>query len=136
MRRLLAGSAIILTACGSPGPSVPMQEGATLSTANSAIRACSPVAPGGGQSAVVGNYIFSVVWGGVLLGPLIVASSEQSIRDYGEAGAVDRCLTDSGFKRRNLTTAEVSALNGLGSTDRQRLLDHFVAGGSLSDFAT
>jgi hypothetical protein len=124
-----------LAACGDlPGPSVPMQQGKTLEVANAAIRTCAVYAPQGGKNAVVGNYVAGVVLAGVIIGPIVVASNEDTIRAQGEANAVDRCLAKEGFKRRDLTPAEVSALNARGPGQRRELLDHLVRGGTLETF--
>ena len=125
-----------LAACGDrPGPSVPMQEGNSLETANAAIRACAPFAPKGGKDAVASNYVAGVFLAGVIIGPIVVASNEDTIRANGEANAVDRCLAKEGFTRRDLTQAEVSALNARGVSQRRVLLDHLVKGGTLETFA-
>ena len=135
MKRIPLISILLLTACGNlPGPSVPMQQGKTLASANAAIQACAPFAPRGGQNAVVGGYVTGVLLGGIIVGPIIVSSNEDNIRANGEAGAVDRCLAKKGFKRRDLTPAEVSALNSGDREQRQRLLDHLVSGRTLDTF--
>jgi hypothetical protein len=136
MNKLPLMSLLLLAACGDlPGPSVPMQQGQTLSLANAAIEACSPVAARGGKNAVVGGYVTGVVLGGLVVGPIIVASNEDNIRANGEANAVDRCLAQKGFMRRDLTPAEVSALNASDPGQRRRILDHLVNGGTLETFA-
>lgn len=132
MKTLPLLSLMFLTACASlPGPSVPMQQGQTLDRANAAIRACAPVAPRGGRNAVVGSYVTGVVLGGLVVGPILVASSESNIRANGEANAVDRCLAKQGFTRRDLTAAEMAALNSSGQSERRRILNHLVNGGTL-----
>lgn len=137
MQKLLLLTLLILCGCGGlPGPSVPMQQGKTLELANAAIRACAQFAPRGGQNAIVGGYVTGVLLGGVIVGPIIVASNAENIRAQGEATAVDRCLANSGFIRRDLTPAEVSALNSSGPEQRRRLLDHLVGGGTLETFGT
>jgi hypothetical protein len=126
----------LLAACGDgPGPSVAMQPGMTLSSANAAIRECAPDAPAGGKGAVVGSYVAGVVLGGIVVGPLIVAGNEDNIRAQGEAGAVDRCLAKRGFQRRDLTPAEFGALNGRSPAERQRLLNHLITGGTLETYS-
>ncbi len=128
--------ALSLAACGDlPGPSVPMQTDQTLTAANAAIRSCAPNAPQGGKNAVVGNYVAGVLLGGLILGPVVVASNEDTIRARGEANAVDKCLAERGFQRRDLTAAEVSALNMRGPNARRDLLNHLVRGGTLENFA-
>lgn len=137
MKKMPLISLLLLTSCGSlPGPSVAMQQGKTLALANAAIHACAPYAPSGGKNAVVGSYVTGVLLVGIIVGPIIVSSNENNIRANGEASAVDRCLAKQGFKRRDLTPAEVSALNSRDIGQRQRLLDHLVNGGTLASFGT
>jgi hypothetical protein len=136
MQKLPLLALLILCGCGGlPGPSVPMQQGQTLELANAAIRSCAQFAPRGGQNAIVGGYVTGVLLGGIIVGPIVVASNAENIRAQGEASAVDRCLGDSGFIRRDLTPAELSALNSSGPEQRRRLLDHLVSGGTLEVFA-
>ena len=128
-------STLLLTACGSlPGPSVPTQPGQSLQSARNAVSACARYAPKGGNNAVVGGYVAGVVLGGVLIGPIIVASNEKTIRANGEANAVDRCLAKQGFTRRDLTEAEMWALNNSGPNERIVLLNHLVGGGRIDTF--
>jgi hypothetical protein len=128
--------AYLLAACGDlPGPSVPSQPGQSLFAAREAVRACAPNAPQGGKNAVAGHYIGGVFLVGIIIGPAIVAANENNIRAHGEAGAVDNCLAKRGFERRDLTEAEVRALNQSYGEQRIALLDHLVGGGSLESFA-
>ena len=137
MQKLPLLTLIFLAACGNlPGPSVAMLPGQNLERANAAIRACSPVAERGGQNAVVGGYVSGVILGGIIVGPIIVANNEDNIRANGEASAVDRCLAKQGFKRRDLTEAEMAALNARGLEQRRQLLDHLINGGTLETFGT
>lgn len=135
MKMLILPALMALGACGPlPGPSVPAQAGQNLHSARQAVYACAPYAPQGGKNAVVGSYVGGVLLGGLVVGPIIVASNEDNIRANGEANAVDRCLAKSGFKRRDLTPQEVQALNSRTPSERQLLLDHLVSGGSLATF--
>jgi hypothetical protein len=122
-----------LAACGGnlPGPSVPTQSGKNLDMANAAVASCAQFAPRGGKNAVVGNYVGGVLLLGIIIGPIIVASNEDDIRANGEADAVDKCLAKQGYMRRDLTPAEVSTLNASSPSERRRILDHLVGGGSL-----
>lgn len=130
----LAGT-LILAACGDlPGPSVPTQPGHNLQSARNAVNACAPHAPGGGTSAVVGGYVTSVILAGIIIGPIVVASNEDTIHANGEANAVDHCLAKKGFTRRDLTDAEMAALNRSTPSGRIALLDHLVGGGTLDSF--
>lgn len=137
MKRVMLPALLTLAACGPmPGPSVPAQSGQNLQTARQAVYACAPYAPQGGKNAVVGSYVGGVILGGIIVGPIIVASNETNIRANGEATAVDRCLAESGFKRRNLTPQEMQTLDSMSTNDRQRLLDHLINGGTLATFGT
>jgi hypothetical protein len=135
MKKLVLLSCLLTSACGDlPGPSVPMQSGSNLDAARAAVTACAPVAPKGGQNAVVGSYVGGVLFGGLLLGPIIVASNEDNIRINGEANAVDRCLAKQGYVRRDLTAEEVAVLNRSGAEGRRNLLNHLVGGGTLQTY--
>ncbi|NNK16369.1 MAG: hypothetical protein HKP51_05655 [Sulfitobacter sp.] len=126
---------LTLTACTDlRGPSVPAQPGQTLETARQAVFACAPRAAQGGQNAVTGSYVTGILFGGILPGIIIAASNEEITRAHGEASAVDKCLAERGFQRRDLTAQEVQALNNSSGYARKRLLDHLVGGGSLATF--
>ena len=136
MKKLAVLVAMALSACGGgKGPAVPTQPGKNLASARHAFATCLPNAPQGGQNAVVGGYVAGVLLGGILIGPIIVASNERGIRYSGEAGGVDQCLRKLGYQRRVLTSPEVQAINSSSPTTRARLLDHFVAGGTLANFS-
>lgn len=135
MNKFVIVSTLMVAACGNPpGPSVPTQPGQSLLSARNAVNACARYAPGGGNNAVVGGYITGVVLGGILIGPIIVASNEETIRANGEANAVDRCLAKQGFTRRDLTEAEMTTLNSSSPNGRIALLNHLVGGGTLDTF--
>lgn len=133
--KLLPLALLGLAACSDmPGPSVPSQSGQTLGAARIALQQCGVVGPNGGDGAVFGSYVGGVVLGGIIVGPIVVAMNEDYIRAHGEAGAVDRCLAKKGFKRRDLTPEEVSALSSSSPSVRLALLNHLVGGGSLATF--
>ena len=106
-----------------------------MAAAKAAVVNCAPHARKGGNTAVVGSYAAGVVLGGLILGPLVVYSDQDDIRDSGEASAVDRCLADLGYTRRNLTPKEIRVLNLTYGARRTVLLDHLVAGGSLEAYS-
>ncbi|RLJ59468.1 hypothetical protein BCF46_1617 [Litoreibacter meonggei] len=136
MKKLAILAVMTLSACaGAKGPAVPAQSGKNLASARNAFATCLPNAPQGGQNAVVGSYVAGVLLGGILVGPIIVASNERNIRYSGEAGGVDRCLRRLGYQRRVLTKQEVATINSSSPATRARLLDHFVAGGTLENFS-
>lgn len=126
----LVGVAILAGCAGTPGPSVPFQQGHSIAAAKAAVISCSPRAKQGGNTAVVSSYVGGIVFAGIL-GPLIVYPVQDDIRDSGEASAVDRCLSDLGYERRVLTAEEVRVLNLTYGERRRVLLDHLVAGGSI-----
>jgi hypothetical protein len=126
----LVGVAILAGCAGTPGPSVPFQQGHSIAAAKAAVISCSPRAKKGGNTAVVSSYVGGIVFAGIL-GPLIVYPVQDDIRDSGEASAVDRCLSDLGYERRVLTAEEVRVLNLTYGERRRVLLDHLVAGGSI-----
>ena len=132
-RSLVAGTLTIsLAACASaPGPSVPEQPGGNLLAARAALASCAPEAPDGGRSAVAGSYFAGILLGGIIVGPIVVASNQRNIRANGEARAVDRCLAEQGYVRRDLTEEEVRALNASDRSRRAVILDHLIGGGSL-----
>ena len=123
-----------LTACGGPGPSVPFAAGQNMEVARAAVDTCAVFAPRGGQRRVAVTYISSMIFTGIIPGAIGTAINEPTIRQYGEAAAVDRCLKDRGFTRRNLTKAEMSALDTADPNTRAKLLDHLVMGGQLQNF--
>jgi len=105
-----------------------------MAAAKAAVAECSPHAQKGGNTAVIGSYAAGVVLGGIIVGPLVVYSDQDDIRDSGEAAAVDRCLADLGYTRRNLTAEEIRVLNLTHGARRKVLLDHLVAGGTLETY--
>ncbi len=118
-----------------PVPSVPQQAGMSFQQARQDVKGCTAYAPKGGKDAVVGSYIAGVVLAGIVIGPVVIASQEEEIRAGGEQRAVDRCLEDMGYERRALTPAEIGVLKSSHGYDRQRLLNHLVAGGTLDTFS-
>ena len=126
----------LLAGCASPGPSVPEQEGKNLAAARAAVQSCARFAPDAGQNALVTSYVAGFLFGGILLGPIVVASTADSIRESGEASGVDACLAEMGFRRRDLTTAEIAALEAADRPERRAILDHLIGGGSLETFNT
>lgn len=127
-----AASLTLLAGCAETyGPSLPAQPGKSFLAARNAVQTCLPEAPQAGRQAVVAGYIAGAVLGGVILGPVVVANQQENIRYSGEASGVDQCLARAGYTRRDLTPEEMTALNQSYGSDRLRLLDHLVAGGTL-----
>jgi hypothetical protein len=124
-----------LTACGQPGPSVPFAQGQNMEVARAAVDTCSVFAPRGGQNRVTTMYVANAVLWGIVPGVIGTAIAEPNIRQRGQASAVDGCLEDRGFSRRDLTSAEIIALDTADPTTRAKLLDHLVMGGQLETFS-
>ncbi len=125
----------VLAACGPPpGPSVPYQPGKNLSAARTAVQSCVPAATKTGNGTIIGSYAASAVLGGVVVGPIIVATKHNKIRTNAEARGADKCLAKQGFVRRDLTVDEMRALNSHDQYVREALLDHLIGGGTLDTF--
>ncbi len=128
----IVGAALSLTACGQlPGASVPMQSGSNVTSARAAINSCVPNAKRSGQTAVTSSYVAGVVLGGIIVGPIVVASNQESIRRSGEFNGVDRCLADLGYQRRELTQSEIAMLRSVPEQNRQELLNRLIEGENI-----
>lgn len=126
---------VLVAGCATkvPGPSIPLQSGSNLSDARRAFKSCISQAEKSGQSTLTGHYVGSVLWGGVVLGPIIVASNSPAIRYNAEVSGMDRCLEKRGFARRDLTQQEVRFLNQADQLSRRTILNHLIGGGSLDN---
>lgn len=137
--RALGASICIATVAGcaapTPGPSVPFQPGSNLQSARAAFDACLGLAERSGNNTVAGHYVGSVFWGGLVVGPVIVASNSEALRYGGEVAGMDRCLDRQGYARRDLTPQEIRALNAADVATRRAMLDHLIGGGTLQTFA-
>lgn len=122
-------------AARTPGPSVPLRAGSDLDTARAAFQSCLGPAAQSGQTTLAGHYVGSVLWGGVVVGPIFVASNADALRYNGEVSGMDRCMNKNGFVRRDLTPQEMRALEGADPATRQAILNHLVAGGTLDTMA-
>ncbi|MGP6089435.1 hypothetical protein [Antarctobacter jejuensis] len=118
------------------GPSVPFQAGSNLDSARAAFASCTGQARKAGQTSLTGHYVGSVLWGGLVLGPIVVASNAPALRYGGEINGMDQCLQKRGFVRRDLTPAELRALEGADRATRRMILDHLVGGGTMDTFYT
>ncbi|WP_370311613.1 hypothetical protein [Sagittula sp.] len=128
---LLCSALLAACAAQTPGPSVPYQRGASLASARAAFQSCLGPAQQSGQNTMAGHYIGSVLWGGVVVGPIFVASNAPALRYNGEVSGMDRCMKKRGFTRRDLTPQEMQALEAADPVTRRAMLDHLVAGGTL-----
>jgi hypothetical protein len=128
---LLAAAALIAGCSQTYGPSVPSQPGKSFFAARDAYQKCLPTARATGQNTMTSSYIMSVLLGGLVLGPVIVASNQDGIRYSGEAGGLDKCLADAGYVRRDLTPQEIKILNNSFGERRMLLLDQLVAGETI-----
>ncbi len=125
----------LLAACAeAPGPSVPFQSGKTLGDAKAAFEVCAPQGPVGARQNLTTSYWFSPIWGGIIIGPLTIAATADQIRENGARNAVDKCLTEQGYSRRELSVDEIKFLNQSDAYARELFLEHLVAGGSLVGF--
>ncbi|MEP5758007.1 MAG: hypothetical protein ABJ327_01605 [Litoreibacter sp.] len=126
---------LALAACSGPAPSVPFSEGQNVASARNAINSCHGSVSDSGRKRLKTMYVVNtVLWG--IPGIVGTAAYSQEIEQNGEADAADRCMEDLGFSRRELTDAEVRALNNADPTTRSALLNHFVAGGQLETFSS
>ncbi len=129
------GMLLLTAACApAPGPSVPQQPGKSIQDANAAFQICAPQGPVGARDHLTANYIVSVLWGGVIVGPLTVAATAEEIRDIGARNAIDHCLEEQGYERRELSVEELAYLNQANGYERELFLNHLVAGGDLASF--
>ncbi|MBT8155271.1 hypothetical protein KMP13_15630 [Epibacterium ulvae] len=125
----------LLAACAeAPGPSVPFQAGKSLDDAKAAFELCAPQGPIGARQNLTASYWFSPLWGGIIVGPLTIAATAEHIRENGARNAVDKCLVDQGYTRRELTADEIKFLNQSDAYVRELFLEHLVAGGNLVAF--
>ncbi len=135
--RMAGLSALVLSvaACGAPpGPSVPMGQGRSLAETRAAFETCKQGAEKAGHSVLTANFVGSVLWGGLVFGPFIIAGNQERIQQRGAANYVDRCLAKQGFTRRELTQPEVVALKQRDLYAREQLLTHLIDGGSLATY--
>jgi hypothetical protein len=102
--------------------------------ARAAFQSCLGPAEQTGNATMAGHYMGSVLWGGVVVGPIFVASNSDALRYNGEVSGMDRCMEKNGFVRRDLTAQEMRALEGADPMTRRAMLDHLVSGGSLDQF--
>ena len=91
--------------------------------------------PEGGNAAVVGGYMMSILLTGVVIGTLITIPAEDGLRAQGEVDQVHRCLAERGFERRELTDGEVFWLDNSFGDERKRRLDHLVGGGTIETYS-
>lgn len=129
----LAGSVMLAGCAQTPGPSVPSQPGKNLAAAKLALANCHGAAHKRGNGAVAGSYVAGVLLGGLVVGPIVVASNQERIRNNGEATGADLCLQQQGYTRRDLTPEELQALNRADASQRRVILDHLIGGGSMSE---
>jgi len=125
---VLAGCAV------EPGPSVPTKAGSNVFEARQSLAFCAPQGPKGARAAVTSSYIASMIFLGVLPGAIAAASGEEHTRRNGAINAVDDCLTEQGFERRELTAQEAVAIKQRDRYARERLLNHLINGGTLASY--
>ncbi|MFP3383599.1 hypothetical protein [Tritonibacter scottomollicae] len=117
-----------------PGPSVPTKTGSSVFEARQSLAFCAPQGPKGGKAAVTSSYIASMIFLGILPGAIAAASGEEHTRRHGAIDAVDDCLSEQGFERRELTAQEAVAIKQRDRYARDQLLTHLVNGGALATY--
>jgi hypothetical protein len=141
LHRLGAKAAVI--ACGlsvagcaavESGPAVPAKSGSTVFEARQSLAFCAPQGPKGAKAAVTSSYIASMLFLGILPGAVIAAAGEEHARSQGAVNAVDDCLKDQGYERRELTAEETTAIKQRDRYAREQLLSHLIGGGTLADY--
>ncbi len=136
MKKIMCLSVLALSACTTKPleMSVPTQAGHNLHSARVAVEACSTEADIGGNAAVIGSYPTFILMTSPLIGTAAAYSGRHDLRIRGEIDQVDRCLTERGFERRDLTNAERAWLRNASGDERVRRLDHLVAGGTMETY--
>lgn len=136
MKKLLCLSVLALSACATKPleTSVPTQAGHNLHSARVAVQSCATEADIGGNAAVIGNYATAIILTSPLIGSIVGYNTQDAARAQGEIDQVDRCMTEQGFERRNLTDGEQFWLNDAHGDERVRRLDHLIGGGSIETY--
>jgi len=135
LKKVIFGLLMMTAACTQPlGMSVPMQSGHNLHSARVAVDSCAAEADIGGNAAVVGGYMTSILLTGVVIGTIITIPAQDGLRSQGEIDQVDRCMTERGFKRRKLDDGEIVWIRTAYGPERERRLDHLVGGGSIETY--
>ncbi len=114
--------------------SVPTQAGHNLHSARVAVEYCASEADIGGNAAVIGAYPAFILMSSVLVGSVTAYTGRHELRRQGEIDQVDRCMTERGFERRNLTAGERFWLRDSVGEERVRRLDHLVSGGTIETY--
>ncbi|WP_037311270.1 hypothetical protein [Ruegeria halocynthiae] len=114
--------------------SVPSKAGHDLNSARKAVHFCTGQSDEGGNSAVIGGYMTNIVLFGILPGTVGTMLVQDELRTQGEYDQVDRCLTERGFERRELTPNESAWLRNTTEAERARRLDHLVDGGKIEAY--
>jgi len=131
----ILASAAMLSGCAvEPGPSVPTKSGSTVYEARESLAFCAPRGPRAGQAAVTSSYIAGIIFLGVLPGTIAAASGAENSRRQGAINAVDDCLAEQGFERRELTAQEAIAIKQRDRYAREQLLNHLINGGTLASY--
>jgi hypothetical protein len=105
-----------------------------MHSARAALQNCIAETPEGRNAAVIGGYATNILLWGVILGPAMTAPFEDQLADQGAIDQVNRCMTESGFERRELTDGEQFWLNNAFGDERTRRLDHLVSGGTIDSY--
>ncbi len=138
MKKVICLGVLAVSACTTKPleMSVPTQAGHNLHSARVAVESCATEADIGGNAAVIGGYATNILIWGALIGPAITAPFDDRLRAQGELDQVDRCMTERGFERRDLTDGERFWINDAFGDERVRRLDHLVGGGTIETYGT
>lgn len=137
MKKIICISVLALSACTTKPleMSVPTQAGHNLHSARVAVQSCATEADIGGNAAVIGAYPTFILMSSVLVGSVIAYTGREELRHQGEIDQVDRCMTELGFERRDLTGGEQFWLHHSSGSERVRRLDHLVGGGTIENYS-
>lgn len=136
MKKVICLAVLAVSACTTKPleMSVPTQAGHNLHSARVAMNYCASEADEGGNAAVIGAYPTFILMTTPLIGTLAAYGTRGALRTQGEIDQVDRCMTDRGFERRDLTSAERQWLRESSGAERARRLDHLIAEGKIETY--
>lgn len=137
MKKIICLSALALSACATQPikSSVPTQSGHNLHSARVAVQGCATEAHIGGNAAVIGAYPAFILMSSPLVGTTAAIAARHDLRRQGELDQMNRCMSELGFERRELTQGEQFWLQDSFGEERRHRLDHLVAGGSIETYA-
>lgn len=136
MRKFVYLAVLAISACTTKplAQSVPTQAGHNMHSAKVALQDCIAETPEGRNAAVIGGYATNILLWGIIIGPAVTVPIEDQLAAQGEIDQVNRCMSDRGFERRNLTQGEQFWLQNAYGGERARRLDHLVSGGTIKSY--